>query len=286
MAYLAALVVGAGFVFGILTAPPLTGSFTTAAQDGRKAPEVVQMATGSKLGAVTFRYPDLEPGLERLFRLASERGWNLDFHVDETLDPEARSLAAIARMALKFRFQGSIGAGHCCSLAIQPDDEVKETIDLVANAGVTVVSLPMCNMYLQSRAPGVTPRRRGVTALHELAAAGVKVMIASDNTRDPFYAYGDLDMVEVYREATRFAHLDHPIGDWIAAATRTPAAVLGHQGLGTLTQGAQADLILFRARSWSEFLARPQSDRSILRGGRPSDATVPDYRELDAVLGL
>ena len=40
-----------------------------------------------------------------------------------------------------------------------------------------------------------------------LKAAGVPVMVASDNTRDPFYAYGDLDMIEVMREATRILHL-------------------------------------------------------------------------------
>ena len=67
----------------------------------------------------------------------------------------------------------------------------------------------MCNMYLQDRVAGRTPRWRGVAPLHELDAAGVTVMVASDNTRDPFYAYGDLDMLEVYREATRILHFDH-----------------------------------------------------------------------------
>jgi cytosine deaminase len=59
-----------------------------------------------------------------------------------------------------------------------------------------------------------TPRWRGVTLVHEMKARGIPVAFASDNTRDPFYAYGDLDMVEVMREATRIAHLDHsmPIG--------------------------------------------------------------------------
>ena len=52
-------------------------------------------------------------------------------------------------------------------------------------------------MYLQDRIPGRTPRWRGVTLVHELRAAGVPVSVASDNTRDPFYAYGDMDMVEV-----------------------------------------------------------------------------------------
>ena len=62
----------------------------------------------------------------------------------------------------------------------------------MAKAGISVVSLPMCNLYLQDRrTDGTTPRWRGVTLLHEMKARGIKVAIASDNTRDPFYAYGD-----------------------------------------------------------------------------------------------
>jgi cytosine deaminase len=240
---------------------------------------------GGTLGAVTYPCPELEPGLEILFRLAAERQWNLDFHVDETLDPAATSLRTIAKAAIRHGFAGSILAGHCCSLSTQTESEADRTMDLVAQAGIAVVSLPMCNMYLQSRAAGRTPTRRGVTLLHELAARGVPVMVASDNTRDPFYAYGDLDLVEVYREATRIAHLDHPVGDWPRAVTATPAQVLGLPA-GRLREGGPADLVLFRARTWTEFLSRPQADRTVLRDGRPIDTTLPDYRELDGVLGV
>ena len=50
-----------------------------------------------------------------------------------------------------------------------------------------------------------------MTLLHELKERGIPVAVASDNTRDPFYAYGDMDMMEVFREAVRVLHLDHPI---------------------------------------------------------------------------
>jgi cytosine deaminase len=143
----------------------------------------------------------------------------------------------------------------------------------------------MCNMYLQDRVAGRTPRSRGVTMLHELKAAGVKVVCASDNTRDPFYAYGDLDMLEVYREATRIAHLDHPAGDWPRLVTAIPAQVMGVDA-GLLKAGRPADLVAFRARSLTELLARPQSDRVVIRGGQPIDTTLPDYRELDALQGM
>ena len=122
--------------------------------------------------------------------------------------------------------------------------------------------------------------------VHEFRAAGVSVSFASDNCRDPFYAYGDHDMMEVYREAVRIAHLDHPYGTWIASVNATPAASCGFVEAGRVTVGARANLILFRARSMTELLARPQSDRVILRNGKPLDAAVPDFREMDAVLGV
>jgi cytosine/creatinine deaminase len=235
---------------------------------------------GGILGCVTYGVDTLDKGLDTLFRIAGDEGLDLDFHVDETLDPASRSLRSIADTALRHRFSGKITAGHCCSLAGQSEDEAKATIDRVAQAGIAVVSLPMCNMYLQNRAPGRTPRWRGVTLLHELKAAGVEIVLASDNTRDPFHAYGDLDMLEVFREATRIAHLDHPVSDWPCAIASTPASVMGIDA-GRLRQGAEADLVLFRARSWTELLSRPQSDRTVLRAGRAIDTTLPDYRELD-----
>jgi cytosine deaminase len=48
--------------------------------------------------------------------------------------------------------------------------------------------------------------------------------------------------------------------------------------------GAPADLVLFKARSWTELLSRPQSDRVVLRAGRAIDRTLPDYAELDGIM--
>ena len=242
---------------------------------------------GHCLGAVTFPGPALQPGLDRLFRLAGDKGWDLDFHVDETNDPSVNTLAVVAQTAIDNNFQGRILAGHCCTLSLLGEDERKRTIDLVARAGLSIVSLTMCNLYLQDRTvPPATPRWRGITALHELKAAGVPVSIASDNTRDPFYAYGDLDMAEVWREGTRIAHLDHPFADWPKAVTTTPAEALGLDEAGQLTVGARADFILFQARSLSELMSRPQTTRTVVRHGRPIDATAPDYSDLDRLEGF
>jgi cytosine deaminase len=268
--------------------PLLSIEFAEDATQMRTILEMVDLAGCKILGAVTNVTPRLHEQLDIYFRIASERGYDLDFHVDETNDPQSRSLAAIAATALKFNFKGRVLAGHCCSLAVQPDDEAKRTIDQVAKAGIAVVSLPMCNMYLQDRSPPAnhrTPRWRGVTAVHELKAAGVDVMIASDNTRDPFYAYGDLDMLEVWREGTRILHLDHPVGDWPRMIGPVPAATIRVPGAGLLEAGGVADFILLKARSWTELFSRPQSDRTIIRSGRAVPACPPSYGELDELNG-
>lgn len=239
-------------------------------------------AAGGVLGTVTYPVPDLQPRLDRFLDLAERHGLPVDLHVDETGDPSVATLRTIAETVLARGFEAPVVVGHCCSLAVQADDEWRRTLDLVAKAGLNVVSLPMCNLYLQAR-DGGTPRWRGVTLVHEMRERGIPVSFASDNTRDPFYAYGDLDMVEVMREATRIAHLDHSRHDWIDAFNRTPARMCGFDDR-TLEAGAPADLVLFRARSWTELHARPQSDRVVLRDGRAIDRTLPDYAELDHLM--
>ena len=249
--------------------------------------DVVDMVAefGACLGAVTYPGPNLQSGLDRLFRLAGDRGWDLDFHADETNDPRVNTLATIAQTALDHQFEGRILCGHCCTLSLLPDDERARTIDLVAETGLSVVSLPLCNMYLQDRVAGRTPRWRGVTALHELKRAGVPVIVASDNTRDPFYAYGDLDMAEVWRAATRTAHLDHPYGDWPASVSTNPANALGLPN-ARLAPGVPADFIVVPARSLCEFMARPALPRTVVRSGRPIEAVPPAYAALDHLQGL
>ncbi len=182
-------------------------------------------------------------------------------------------------------FKGRLQCGHCCSLAMQPDEFVADTLRAVAQAGIAIVSLPMCNMYLQGRTAGRTPRWRGITLLHELCGEGIDVSIASDNCRDPFYAFGDHDMLEVMTQATRIAHLDHPFGEWPTSFTSVPAEVMGLADHGRLKVGAPADLVLLSARFMSEMLSRSQADRVVLRGGGAIDTSLPDYRELDGLLG-
>ncbi len=241
--------------------------------------------SGGVLGGVAFMNPNIVRQIDRVFELAIERGLDLDFHTDESLDPADVTLRLVAEAALRYSFTGRLSCGHCCSLSVQSDDEVHKTIELVRAAGVSIVSLPMCNLYLQDRQVGQTPRHRGVTILRELKAAGIRCAIASDNCRDPFFAYGDHDGLEVFVQSARIAHLDHPIGDWPQAITAAPAEMMGLADIGKIRVGSSADFVVFKARSFNELMARRQCDRAVIRKGMQIDTALPDYAELDDLMG-
>lgn len=236
--------------------------------------------TGGVLGMVTYPVPKLPEYLRGHIAAAEVRGLDLDFHTDETMDPSSETLRAIAKAVIETGYEGRVVVGHCCALSTQDEARALDTLDLVARAGLHVVSLPMCNLYLQDRHAARTPRGRGITLVHEMKARGIPVSFASDNTRDPFYAYGDLDMLEVMREATRIGHLDHSDADWPSAFTCTPTDTCGFP-IQDIKPGDPANLVIFRAREWTELFARPQTDRIVLRDGLAIDRTLPDYAELD-----
>jgi cytosine deaminase len=222
---------------------------------------------------------EMDALLDRVFRLAAERDLDIDLHIDETGDPAAATLRNVAQATLRHGYESRVTCGHCCSLAVQAADEVARTIDLVAQAKISVVTLPTVNMYLQDRQGGRTPRWRGVTAVKELRAAGVRVAAAGDNCRDPFYAYGDHDMLDTFRQAVRIVHLDHPHGDAPALVTRVPGAMMASDH-GLLSVGGPARLVIFNARSLNELVARPHTDRLLVRDGRRLRCELPDYEEL------
>lgn len=237
---------------------------------------------GGVLGSVAMRFAgDTEAVVDRIFALAGDFDLDLDFHADETLDPHASELAAIARATQRHFYEGRVTCGHCCAVTHQDDATQGQTIAAVAEAGIHIVTLPSTNLYLQDRQPGRTPRQRGLTLLHEMKAAGITLGAGSDNSHDPFHAFGDLDMLAVLTDAVRLGHLDQPVGDWVELAGRGPAEAMGLSWLGLIAPGLAADLVVCRARNFSELFARPQADRIVLRDGRRLDASQPDYRELD-----
>jgi cytosine deaminase len=235
--------------------------------------------TRTSLGNHGAPMDNIDALLDRVFALAARHGLDIDLHVDETHDPAAATLPFVARAALRHGYKGRVVCGHCCSLANQPEDQIDRTLDLLAEAEIAVVTLPTVNMYLQDRASNRTPRWRGVTVVHEMLRRGIRVAAAGDNCRDSFYAYGDHDVVDTFRQAVRILHLDHPLSGAAALVGSAPS-LIGKFEHGCLAVGAPARLIVFNARTINEIVSRPHSDRVVIDRGERITANVPDYCEL------
>jgi len=112
--------------------------------------------------------PEFDTAMERIFTLAEERGLDLDMHVDESSDAEARTLIRIARMAVKRGFKGSILAGHCCALSLQTDEFIeKEQPSQIGLGRIERSAEPLlqgalhfAGESLAGREPRATPGRR------------------------------------------------------------------------------------------------------------------------------
>ena len=219
---------------------------------------------------------DSEPqsAIEGAFDLALRFDRDLDLHVDESDDPTVCTLAPIARLALERGYGGRVTAGHCCSLAAMDDATAGRVIEQVAAARITVVTLPSCNLYLGGRRDR-HPIRRGLTRVKELMAAGVNVVAASDNIRDPFNPFGRGDLLHIADLLAHAAHLGSPAEqaralDTIGANARAvftaadPAPLRG----GLVREGDAADLVVLAIDSPAMLIAAQPARALVLHHGR------------------
>ena len=111
-------------------------------------------------------------------------------------------------------------------------------------------------------------------------------MIASDNVRDPFYAYGDLDMLEVWREGVRILHLDYPFAIGRRRSRDAPAKAMGiAPPRSSRRRARRPDPDATRATSRSSSRARMPTASCCATAPR-STRRRPTYAELDALEGL
>ncbi len=200
---------------------------------------------------------DPKRALEVLLDLAEKSGLPVDLHIDEHL-AVGRMVAPMAIQVIAARdFGRRVTFSHLCALSSLEASDANALIDDIARAGIAVIALPETNLFLQDRGDA-TPRRRGITLVCELIAAGVKVCFGTDNVRDWFFPFGDGDM------------LDTGMFTAVAAGVDDDASLLAGlcDGRLTLAPGQPADFVLVPASSIEDALARRPAGRIVFKAGR------------------
>jgi cytosine deaminase len=204
-----------------------------------------------------------------LCELAAERGLPVDMHCDESDDPLSRHVETLAFHARRLGMQGRVTGSHLTSMHSMDNYYVSKLLPLMAEAGLAAVANPLINITLQGRHDSY-PKRRGMTRVPELLAAGIPVAFGHDCVLDPWYSLGSGDMLEVAAMGLHVAQMTSQEGmrACFAAVTETPARLLGLEDYG-LAPGCKADLVLLQAHDPVEAIRLRATRLLVLREGRP-----------------
>ncbi len=217
-----------------------------------------------------------------LCELAAERGLPVDMHCDESDDPLSRHIETLAFHARRLGLEGRVTGSHLTSMHSMDNYYVSKLIPLIREAGVQVVANPLINITLQGRHDSY-PKRRGMTRVPELMAAGVNLAFGHDCVMDPWYSLGSADMLEVAQMGLHVAQMTSQaqMQSCFDAVTVNAARVMGLVDYG-LTSGCRADFVLLQARSAVEALRLRPPRLRVIRRGRLLASTPP----VVATLGL
>ncbi len=215
-----------------------------------------------------------------LCRIAADRGLPIDLHCDESDDPLSRHIETLAAETVRHGLQGRAVGSHCTSMHSMDNYYVSKLIPLIAEAGVHVVANPLINITLQGR-HDTYPRRRGMTRVPELKAAGVNVALGHDCVMDPWYPLGSGDMLEVAHMAIHAAPMTSraAMRGAFDMVTTNAAKAMGLDGYG-LAVGNRADFILLQASDPIEAIRLKAARLAVIRSGRVIARSAPRCAEL------
>ncbi len=203
-----------------------------------------------------------------LCEFAAEQGLRVDMHCDETDDPMSRHIETLAYETQRLGLQGRVAGSHLTSMHSMDNYYVSKLLPLIAESGVAAIANPLINITLQGRHDSY-PKRRGMTRVPELLAAGVDVAFGHDCVLDPWYGMGSGDMLEVAHMGLHVAQMTgvEAMHGCFLAVTETPARILGLEGYG-LAPGCKADLVLLDAGSAVEAIRLRAARRVVIRRGK------------------
>lgn len=206
--------------------------------------------------------------VKRLCEIAAERGLLVDMHCDESDDPHSRHIESLAYETQRLGLQGQVTGSHLTSMHSMDNYYVSKLLPLMAEAKLTAIANPLINITLQGRHDSY-PKRRGMTRVPELLAAGVPVAFGHDCCMDPWYALGSADLLEVAHMGVHVAQMTslEGIAACFRAVTETPARILHLEGYG-LEPGCRADLVVLQASDPMEAIRLKANRLLVLRAGK------------------
>ncbi|NRA19490.1 MAG: amidohydrolase family protein [Oceanospirillaceae bacterium] len=223
---------------------------------------------------------DGSASIRRLCEIAVERDLLVDMHCDESDDPMSRHIEVLASETIRQGLQGRVTGSHLTSMHSMDNYYVSKLIPLIREARVHVVANPLINITLQGRSDSY-PKRRGMTRVPEMLAAGINVAFGHDCVMDPWYSFGTHDMLDVAHMGLHVAQMTgvEQMQAAFSAVTENAAKVMHLEDYG-LKVGCHADIVICEASSAIEALQLRPERLYVIRRGKVIASTEPRVTQL------
>ena len=223
------------------------------------------------VGGIPHFERTMEHGAESvrvLCELAAERGLRVDMHCDESDDPMSRHIETLAYHTHRLGLHGRVTGSHLTSMHSMDNYYVSKLLPLMREAQVHAIANPLINITLQGR-QDTYPKRRGMTRVPELMAAGINVGFGHDCVMDPWYSLGSADMLEVAQMGLHVAQMTSQaqMRACFDAVTVNGSRILGLDSYG-IEVGCHADFVLLQARDPVEAIRLRANRLMVVRRGR------------------
>jgi cytosine deaminase len=209
-----------------------------------------------------------------LFDLARETGAPIDLHCDETDDEHSRFLEVVAARTMRDGMEGRVVAGHTTAMGSYNDAYAFKLLQILKRAGVTIVANPLDNIVLQGRFD-TYPKRRGMTRVKELDAAGINVACGHDSIMDPWYPLGRGSMLDALSMLVHVAQMTgraELFRAWEMVTTNPARAAEVESGV---SEGGPANFVVFDCADEAEAIRLRPAARFVVRHGRLVAETEP-----------
>ncbi|MGG1947015.1 amidohydrolase family protein [Trinickia sp. NRRL B-1857] len=203
-----------------------------------------------------------------LCEFAAEKGLPVDMHCDESDDPLSRHIETLCKEAHRLGLGGRVAGSHLTSMHSMDNYYVSKLLSLMRESGVAAIANPLINITLQGRAD-TYPKRRGMTRVPEMLAAGIDVAFGHDCAMDPWYSLGCGDMLEVAHMGLHVAQMTgvEAMRAAFDAVTVNAARIIGLEDYG-IAPGCRGDCVVLDARDPIEAIRLRASRLAVVRRGQ------------------
>ena len=226
------------------------------------------------VGGIPYNDTPWDKHIDLVFEIAKKYNKPIDFHQDFKDNADGITIEYVCDKTIAEGFVGRVSVGHLTALGALPKERLEPIIKKMAEAQISVMSLPATDLHLGGRHDEYNVRRT-LTPVRALRDGGVNMCIGTNNIRNPFTPYGTGDVIQTAMLAIPTAHLGGAadLPTVLPMITTNPAKALGLDDYG-IEVGKKANLVLLDTESVTNAVIDLPTRLFVIKSGKVTVETT------------